>query len=90
MQADLTGYHVIRPKEQETTALGAAFAAGVTMRNEGVDAEQVGVFGDMNKFKEHWEVDKEFKPRLSEQRRKELYREWLRAVDRARNWMVDE
>lgn len=75
-QADITGRAVRRPVIRETTALGAAYLAGLA----------VGVWRDTRELKSLWRVDAEFEPEMSVDRRRELMDTWKRAVDRSRTW----
>jgi len=74
MQADILGIPVHRPAITETTALGAAYLAGLV----------VGVWKDTEEIAAHWRVDRTFEPQMSEDRREALYAGWKRAVERAR------
>ncbi len=76
IQADVLGRPVLRPAVTETTALGAAYLAGLG----------VGLWGDMDQLGRRWRLDRRFEPAMSEDRRQELYRGWQRAVERARGW----
>jgi glycerol kinase len=75
-QADLLGIPVRRPRQTETTALGAAFLAGLGSGAWSGDAE----------LERLWQLDREFEPRLSRDQAASLRAEWRRAVDRARDW----
>ena len=75
-QADLSGVPVIRPAITETTALGAAFLAGLSS----------GVWASCEEISSLWRVDRVFEPSMSEDRRDYLMNQWVRAVGRARNW----
>jgi glycerol kinase len=75
-QADILGVAVQRPKVAETTALGAAYLAGLA----------VGFWGSEHELAEHWAVDRTFEPQMSAQQRDRLYAGWKRAVERSRNW----
>ena len=77
LQADILGVPVIRPTVNETTALGAAYAAGLA----------VGVWRDLADLRANWTVDRVFEPRWSEDRREAGYRGWRRAVERTRGWL---
>ncbi len=77
-QADILGTKVRRPVVNETTALGAAYLAGLA----------VGVWENQNDVKESWALDREFEPRLAPADRESAYRDWLRAVERSRSWAV--
>jgi glycerol kinase len=76
-QADILGVPVIRPTVTETTALGAAYAAGLA----------VGFWDDVESLRENWGIDKVWEPEMDEDRRKELYQGWLKAVERTFNWV---
>ncbi len=75
-QADILNVVVERPKVVETTALGAAYLAGL----------KAGIWhkSDILKFRE---IDQEFKPNMEQERQQSLYNNWLKAVDRTRNWI---
>jgi glycerol kinase len=75
-QADILGVAVQRPKVAETTALGAAYLAGLA----------VGFWRDTSELAEHWAVDRTFEPQMSADQRDALYADWKRAVERSRNW----
>lgn len=75
-QADILGVPVLRPSVTETTALGAAYLAGLA----------VGFWKDQEEISVHWKLDREFEPRMKETERKKLYGDWKRAVERARHW----
>ncbi|MDQ7843024.1 MAG: glycerol kinase GlpK [Armatimonadota bacterium] len=77
LQADILGVPVIRPTVSETTALGAAYMAGLA----------VGVWRDLADLRRNWQVDRIFEPVWSEDRREAGYRLWRRAVERARGWL---
>jgi glycerol kinase len=76
LQADILGVRVVRPSVHETTALGAAYAAGLAS----------GLWGGLDELRANWGVDREFVPRWSEQRRVQGYHGWRKAVQRARGW----
>ncbi len=80
MQADTLGCAVTRPAVVETTALGAAYLAGLA----------VGIWEDTDEIGRMWQVDRQFEPSTTQDQRDNAYRSWLRAVDRARNWIVDD
>ena len=77
IQANLIRTKVNRPKMVETTALGAAFLAGLA----------VGFWQSQEEIEEMRQVDKIFEPKMILEERDKLYRGWLRAVDRARGWI---
>jgi glycerol kinase len=72
--ADILGVPVERPQMTETTALGAAFLAGL----------QAGLFRDTAQIAGHWQLQQRFTPRMSEAQRQPLYAGWLDAVQRVR------
>jgi len=76
-QADLVNVPVIRPKIAETTALGAAYAAGLA----------VGYWKNFDDLRENWGKDKEWKPNMDDQTRNKLYQGWKKAVERTFNWV---
>jgi glycerol kinase len=76
-QADILNVPVIRPKVAETTALGAAYAAGLA----------VGFWKDYDELRSNWGKDKEWKPSMPAQRRVALYSGWKKAVTRTFDWM---
>jgi glycerol kinase len=80
LQADLLGVPVQRPAVTETTALGAAYLAGLA----------VGYWSGLEEIAAQWQIDAEFKPAMSSERRDALYAGWQRAVERARGWAVQE
>jgi glycerol kinase len=75
-QADILQMKVTRPKVIETTALGAAYLAGMA----------TGCWKGKEELVSHWTTDREFVPRMSQDKRQQLIRGWQRAVDRSRNW----
>jgi len=76
-QADVLGVPVVRPKVAETTALGAAYAAGLS----------VGFWGNKEELRNNWIVDKRWSPALGEAERDALYADWKRAVERTFDWV---
>jgi glycerol kinase len=75
-QADILNREVVRPVIQETTALGAAYAAGLA----------VGFFSGMDELRKNWAVDQKWEPRLEEAQREMLYAKWKKAVTRSFDW----
>lgn len=73
-QADVLGVPVMRPKVAETTALGAAYLAGLA----------VGFWKDQAEIARQWQLDKRFTPKMKPAARKSLIEGWRKAVDRAR------
>jgi glycerol kinase len=76
-QADLLNVPVIRPKIAETTALGAAYAAGLA----------VGYWKNFDELRENWGKDKEWKPGMTAEKRESLYAGWKKAVTRTFDWI---
>jgi glycerol kinase len=79
-QSDVLGVPVIRPKVAETTALGAAYAAGLA----------VGFWKAVDDLRANWAKDKEWKPSLDEKVREKEYRLWKKAVTRTFDWVEAE
>lgn len=79
-QSDILNIPVIRPKITETTALGAAYLAGLA----------VGYWENMDEINQKWMSDKTFEPNMEESERKQLLANWHDAVNRAKNWAQDE
>jgi glycerol kinase len=75
-QSDILNKNVVRPVVAETTALGAAYAAGLA----------VGFYKGMDELLANWRADKTWEPSLAESRRVKLYREWKKAVTRSFDW----
>jgi glycerol kinase len=75
-QADLLGVPVVRPKVLETTALGAAYLAGLT----------VDLWKSRDELAAHWKVERRFEPRMDAREREQRMSRWREAVTRARNW----
>ena len=75
-QADLLGIPVRRPRLTETTALGAAYLAGLG----------AGVWGGDEELERLWRLDREFEPRMSRDQADHLQAGWRRAVERSRDW----
>lgn len=76
-QADMLGVKVVRPTVTETTALGAAYAAGLA----------VGFWADIGALRENWAVDRVFEPAMGEAERARLYAGWKKAVTRTLDWV---
>lgn len=79
-QADILGIPVVRPQVVETTALGAAYAAGLA----------TGVWPDFDALRAHWRVDVTFEPRMPEDERERRYRMWRKAVSKSLAWVDDD
>src|SRR5690606_6884220 len=75
-QADVLGLPVVRPKVLETTALGAAYAAGLAL----------GVWPDMDSLRKNWQADRTWQPMSSMAQRDEGFEGWRKAVERTLNW----
>ncbi|PYU41038.1 MAG: glycerol kinase, partial [Acidobacteria bacterium] len=76
-QADILNREVVRPVIQETTALGAAYVAGLAMK----------FFSGLEELRANWAVDRTWTPHLAETEREQLYRQWKKAVTRSFDWM---
>jgi glycerol kinase len=76
LQADILGVPVVRPKVTETTALGAAYLAGLA----------TGFWPDKETIAKQWKVDKRFEPKMSKDQRDELLKNWRKAIERAKDW----
>jgi glycerol kinase len=76
LQADFLGVPVQRPTVTETTALGAAYLAGLA----------VGYWSGLDEIATQWQTDAEFAPAMTADQRDTLYAGWQRAVERARGW----
>jgi glycerol kinase len=79
-QADILGVPVIRPTVAETTALGAAYAAGLA----------VGFWNEVEDLRENWGQDKAWRPLMGEAEREKLYKGWKKAVTRTFEWVEDD
>ena len=76
MQADFSGVPVVRPKVLETTALGAAYLAGLA----------VGFWSDVDEIASQWQIDCRFEPQMSSDQRAAKLARWHKALVRARDW----
>ena len=79
-QADILGLEVVRPKVVETTALGAAYAAGLA----------TGLWSGLDELRSHWQEDRRFEPRMPEEERERRYRQWQKAVTKSLDWVDDD
>jgi glycerol kinase len=79
-QADVLGVPVVRPAVTETTALGAAFAAGLA----------VGFWSVQDELRERWSEDKRWEPEMEESVREREYGQWKKAVTRSFDWVEHE
>jgi len=76
-QADMVNVPVIRPKVAETTALGAAYAAGLA----------VGFWKNFDELRANWGRDKEWSPEMDADKQEKLYKDWKKAVARTFDWV---
>ncbi len=79
-QADVLGVPVVRPAVSETTALGAAFAAGLA----------VGFWADQDELRERWREDRRWEPEMDELERERGYAQWKKAVTRSFDWVEQD
>lgn len=77
IQADVLQVPVIRPRVAETTALGAAYAAGYA----------IGFWKDLNEMRSNWKKDKVWNPKVCSPLYSEKYKEWKKAVTRTFDWI---
>ena len=80
LQADILAKEVIRPTVGETTALGAAYAAGLA----------AGYWSGLDDLRRNWQVQRIFTPTWDEARRAAGYAGWRKAVARSRGWLEEE
>jgi glycerol kinase len=76
-QADMLGVKLSRPRFVETTAMGAAYLAGLA----------VGFWKDRDEVASLWDAGRSFTPSMDREKREDLYRGWLRAVSRSKRWL---
>ena len=79
-QADILGCEVLRPQVRETTALGAAYLAGLTC----------GIWSDTAQIREQWTLERAFSPHMEAKTRQAQLDQWHRAVERCRGWLTNE
>ena len=79
-QSDILNVNINRPKVLETTAMGAAYLAGLA----------VGFYKDKEDIKKSVTIEREFEPNMSEEKRKVLYKGWKRAVERSLLWAKED
>jgi glycerol kinase len=77
-QADILGVPVVRPKVTETTALGAAYLAGLA----------VGFYDSIEQIAKQWQADRTFEPTISADERETKLARWKEAVERSRRWVA--
>ncbi|MCW2598037.1 MAG: glpK, partial [Jatrophihabitans sp.] len=75
-QADILDVPVVRPVVSETTALGAAYAAGLA----------VGFWSSTDEIRANWAADREWQPTMDADHRESLYADWTKAVSRTLDW----
>jgi len=78
-QADILGVPVVRPVVAETTALGAAYAAGLA----------VGFWDNLEDLRQNWLIDKTWDPAMDTETRASLFKGWKKAVERTFNWVEE-
>ena len=76
-QADILNIPVLRPAIKETTALGAAYAAGLA----------VGYYSNLQDLRDNWSADRTWQPHMEEAQRDTYYRQWKKAVTRSFGWL---
>jgi len=76
-QADILNIPVLRPVIRETTALGAAYAAGLA----------VGFYNSLDDLRQNWAVDQTWEPHMDDAEREKLFRQWKKAVTRSFGWL---
>ena len=77
LQADILGIDIVRPRIQETTALGAAYAAGLA----------VGYWSGLDEIRAQWQQSRTWNPTTDEQAREKGFRQWRRAVEKSLDWV---
>ncbi len=78
-QSDILGVPVVRPQVAETTALGAAYAAGLA----------VGFWDNLEDLRQNWLIDETWEPDMDAGTREQLHNGWLKAVRRSMNWLEE-
>lgn len=76
-QSDILNVNIERPEVTETTALGAAYLAGLA----------VGFWKSKGEITQNWSISKKFRPEMNEETRNELYKGWQKAVSRSKSWI---
>lgn len=79
-QSDILNAPVVRPEHMETTAMGAAFAAGLAVR----------IWKDLDQIGAMWAVNTKWDPDMNENERAKAWRGWNKAVQRSMHWIEDE
>jgi len=80
LQSDIVGTTVVRPRVDETTALGSAYAAGLA----------VGYWNSVDELRDNWQVDREFNPEMDSEQADRQYDRWGDAVERSLDWAREE
>lgn len=79
-QADMIGVPVVKPVVQETTAMGATFAAGLA----------VGIWKDLNEIRGLWQVAETWTPKMSDEEREKNWHGWQKAVSKSMGWIEEQ
>ena len=79
LQSDIIQTDIVRPKVDETTALGSAYAAGLA----------VGYWDSIDELRSNWQVDREFEPEMDSSEADAMYSRWADAVERSLDWASD-
>jgi glycerol kinase len=79
-QADILGVPVVRPVVAETTALGAAYAAGLA----------VGFWENLDDLRKNWQEDRRWEPKMEAEERERQLRLWKKAVTKTFDWVDDD
>jgi glycerol kinase len=80
LQADIIQTDIVRPEVDETTALGAAYAAGLA----------VGYWGSVEELRDNWQIDRQFSARMAAENADAMYDRWGEAVERSLDWATEE
>lgn len=80
IQADLFGFKIIRPSNLETTAIGAAYLAGLA----------VGYWDSVDEIQSQWQIEREFEPKLEKEKVDNMLHYWHKAVKRANSWIEED
>ncbi len=76
-QADLAGLNIVRPAVTETTALGAAYLAGLA----------VGYWTDLEEIRGQWQAERTFSPAMPREEVQQIRKNWARAIERSKGWL---
>lgn len=79
-QADITGIEVVRPIVTETSALGAAYLAGLA----------VGFWKSKEEIAQKWEIGEKYEPSIDEEKKEKFYKGWKKAVERTKGWAEED